>query len=83
MYIGSIHILYASKLFKYHVFVFICVLEKSDFHFKNLCFGKYRFSFSAKFVSHKNDLKSLKFILKFFTKVCISMYYAKTIFVDF
>ena len=49
----SIHIQYTSKLFKYHVFVFTCVLEKSDFHFKNSNFEKYGFWFKAKFQAHK------------------------------
>ena len=48
----SIHILYASKLFNYHVFVFTCVLKKSDFHFKNSSFGKYGLWFKAKFQYH-------------------------------
>ena len=30
----SIHTLYDSNMFQYHVFVFIQVWEKSDFHFK-------------------------------------------------
>ena len=41
--LDSIHILYASKLFKYHVFVFASVLDKTIFHFKNSSFEKYGF----------------------------------------
>ena len=62
----SIHILHASKLFKYHVFVFTCVLEKSNFHFKNSIFGKYRIWFKANFLSHKNGSISLKHVLNFY-----------------
>ena len=51
-----IYIQHASMLFQYHVFVFGCVLEKSDFHFK---IQKYRFWFSAKFLSYKNSSKYL------------------------
>ena len=32
--LDSIHTQYASKVFQYHVFIFIQVWEKSNFHFK-------------------------------------------------
>ena len=57
---------------------------QNDFPFeKNLSFGKYGFWFSAKFVSHKNGSNSLKYVFKFFSHACISMYYTETIFLDF
>ena len=54
-----------------------------NFHLKNSSFEKYGFWFSEKFISHKNSPKFLKFVLEFFTQVCISMYDDKTIFVNF
>ena len=56
---------------------------QNEFSFEKSKFGKYGFWFSAKFLSHKNDTKSLKYVLKFFTHVCISKYYIETIFVNF
>ena len=66
-----------------HVFVFGSVLDKTFFHFKNPSFGKYGIWFSTKFLSHKNGSNSLKYVLNFFTHICISKYYTETIFVDF
>ena len=47
--LDSIHMQHASKLFKYHVFVFTCVLKKSDFHFKNSSFRNTDFVFKPNF----------------------------------
>ena len=66
MYIGLYPYTTCFKLFKYHVFVFGCVLDKTIFQFKNQSFRKYSFWFSAKFVRHKNGSNSLKYVLKFF-----------------
>ena len=51
--LDSIHTLYTSNVFKYHAFVFIQVLEKTNFHFKILSFEKYNFYLKLNFHSSK------------------------------
>ena len=47
--LDSIHAQYASNMFQYHVFVFIQVLEKTDFHLKIQVLENTVFRFKLKF----------------------------------
>ena len=83
VYWTYVHMKHASKCLSIMFLYLDEFLDKAYFQFKNPSLEKYGFWFSAKFVSHKNGSKSLKFVLKFFTQVCILMSYDKTIFVNF
>ena len=57
--------------------------EKIRFPIEKSKFGKIHVLVFGKNYMSQNGSKSLKFVLKFFTQVCISMYNDKTIFVKF
>ena len=83
MYIGLISIYIVPKYCLISCFCIWMSFGQNVFSIQKSKFEKIRFLVFGKFVSHQNGSKSLKFVLRFFTQVCISMKYEKTIFVEF